>query len=118
VEGLCIAAFAFYCLMLGAFFYLFHDPNAPALHQVLEMRRKAVRRNDKPLAWMLLSIPVVRILFGSGLFAMATGGFAALAGICGVTVPILEQVRLILQDFYRFVERLWVVDPVSFRQAR
>ena len=105
METVCIAAFIIYCFIVLGFFYLWRDPNAPSLENVMKMRQAAVERNDKPLAWMLLSVPIVRIIFGSGLFAMAAAGFAALGSICGVDLAVIQQLRLILQDFYDFVHR-------------
>jgi hypothetical protein len=116
----CLIAFGIYTMCLLGVIRVWTKSQAAqgvSLRSVFRLRAIARRSNDRALEWMLLSIPIVRLVFGGSVLTLGAAGFAALGAICGWNLQILQEIKQILQDFYRFIERLLVPQSVPTLDA-
>jgi hypothetical protein len=111
----CLIAFGIYAVCFFGIVRVWTKSQAAqglSLRSVVRFRTVTKKSNDRALDWMLLSIPVIRLVFGGSILTLGTAGFAALGAICGWNLLILQELKQILRDFYQFMERLLVPQTV------
>ncbi len=110
----CLATFLFLLVFLFLLFYLWRvtdlsagSPPKDTKEGALGLFHRASNWGEKGFVIFLYSPLGARNAYGVVLMCFATTGFAAVAAICGgINMLVLKEIRLILQDFYNFIERL------------
>lgn len=111
----CLIAFGFCCLFALALAVIWRQSiqgAAPSTREALNLYRNANGTEERIIAVLLLTLPLVRLLVGTGLASIVVAAFGCLGAICGYPiVPVLRELRPLLLDFYNFVLDLFTDQP-------